>query len=151
MNWLSLRNDRLKFKTSGGLPITLEESIEENASNQYRKTEGCQHIIQPVGLAKTRISTDHAQKPPRSLSPTRGKSRSSWIWIVVTINLQVKHLSSSVVSFLKGEGAWLGEEVGWERENLGPFHEALNPSCYRSIMEMSKEFWPVVCKPFVLF
>ena len=35
--------NRLKFKTSGGLLITLEESM-EYTSNQYRKPEGCQHV-----------------------------------------------------------------------------------------------------------
>ena len=39
MNRLSLRNNRLRFKTSGELPITLEELM-EYTSNQYRKTEG---------------------------------------------------------------------------------------------------------------
>ena len=34
MNQLSMRNNRLKFKTSGGLLIILEESIEEYASNE---------------------------------------------------------------------------------------------------------------------
>jgi len=43
VNWLSLRNNRLKFKTSGELLITLEEFM-EYISNQYRKTKGCQHV-----------------------------------------------------------------------------------------------------------
>ena len=34
MNRLSLRNNRLKLETSRELPITLEESIEEYASNE---------------------------------------------------------------------------------------------------------------------
>ena len=34
MNRLSLRNNRLKLETSGGLPIILEESIEEYTSNE---------------------------------------------------------------------------------------------------------------------
>ena len=32
MNWLSLRDKWLRFKTSGRLPIVLEESIEEYTS-----------------------------------------------------------------------------------------------------------------------
>ena len=43
MNWLSLRNDRLKFKTPGELPITLEEFV-EYTSYLYRKIEGCEHV-----------------------------------------------------------------------------------------------------------
>jgi hypothetical protein len=43
---LSLRINRLKFKTSGELPITLEEFM-EHTSNQYRKTEGCQYDLKP--------------------------------------------------------------------------------------------------------
>ena len=35
--------DRLKFKTSSDLPITLEEFM-GYTSNSYRKTEGCQHV-----------------------------------------------------------------------------------------------------------
>ena len=34
MNQLSLKNNRLKFESSGELPIVLEESIEEYASNE---------------------------------------------------------------------------------------------------------------------
>jgi hypothetical protein len=43
MNWLSLRNDQLKFKTLRELPITLEELM-KCTSNLYRKVEGCQHV-----------------------------------------------------------------------------------------------------------
>ena len=43
MNWLSLRNNWLKFETLGELPITLEESI-EYTSNEESKTERCQHV-----------------------------------------------------------------------------------------------------------
>ena len=43
MNRLSLRKNRLKFKTAGGLPIALEEFM-EYTSNKYRETEGCQHV-----------------------------------------------------------------------------------------------------------
>ena len=36
MNWLSLRNNRLKFiKTPGELPNILEESVEEYTSNEW--------------------------------------------------------------------------------------------------------------------
>ena len=44
MNWLSLRKNWLKFKTSGELPITLEEFLGNIPKNYYRKTEGCQHV-----------------------------------------------------------------------------------------------------------
>ena len=37
MNRLSLRNDRLKFGTSGELPIVLEESIDEYTSNKQNR------------------------------------------------------------------------------------------------------------------
>jgi hypothetical protein len=40
---LSLRNNWLKFKTPGETPITSEEFV-EYTSNQYRRTEGCQHV-----------------------------------------------------------------------------------------------------------
>ena len=38
-----LRINRLKLKTLGGLPITLEEFM-EYTSNYLRRTEGCQHV-----------------------------------------------------------------------------------------------------------
>ena len=37
MNRLSLRNNRLKFKTSGELPVIWEESIEEYTSNEWKQ------------------------------------------------------------------------------------------------------------------
>jgi hypothetical protein len=43
MNRLSLRNNRLKFKTAGELPIVLEEFI-EYTPRLKRKTVGCQHV-----------------------------------------------------------------------------------------------------------
>ena len=43
MNRLSLRNNRLKFKTAGKLPIGLEESIEYTPI-YWRETGGCQHV-----------------------------------------------------------------------------------------------------------
>ena len=42
MNWSSLRNNWLKFKTSGELLIILDKSM-ENTSNE-RKTEISQHV-----------------------------------------------------------------------------------------------------------
>ena len=42
MNQLTLRNNRLKFKTSRKLPIILEEYM-EYTSHKYRKTERSQH------------------------------------------------------------------------------------------------------------
>ena len=41
---VSCRWTGLKFKTSGHLPIILEESIEEYASNEWSKTGRCQHV-----------------------------------------------------------------------------------------------------------
>ena len=40
---------RLKLETSVEIPITLEEFM-EYTSNQYRKTEGCQHVINRLDL-----------------------------------------------------------------------------------------------------
>ena len=48
MNRLSLRYNRLKFKTAGKLPIVLEEFIEYTPKGN---TGGRQHVT-PVGLAK---------------------------------------------------------------------------------------------------
>ena len=52
MNRLSLRNDQLKFKTAGKLPIILEESVEytPNLIKENRTMSTCN----PVGLANTR-------------------------------------------------------------------------------------------------
>jgi hypothetical protein len=62
MNRLSLRDNWWKFKTAGKLPIILEEFTEYtppfNKGNQRMST------CKPVGLTKTRISTDYAQKSP---------------------------------------------------------------------------------------
>jgi len=63
MNRLSLRNKWWKFKTAGKLPNILGEFIQYppppfNKGNQRMST------CKPVGLAKTRISTDDAQKSP---------------------------------------------------------------------------------------
>ena len=46
MNWLSLRNNQLKWETSGGLPITLEESREyaSNELKQHRKMSTCKRL-----------------------------------------------------------------------------------------------------------
>ena len=46
MNWLSLRNNQLKFETSGELPIILEESIEytSNEWKQNRKMSTCHRL-----------------------------------------------------------------------------------------------------------
>ena len=60
MNWLSLRNNRLKVKTGGrkntdrfrGICRTYPNLIKEN----WRMSSACN---QPVGLANTRISTDY--------------------------------------------------------------------------------------------
>ena len=74
MNWLSLRNDRLNFKTLRELPITLEELM-KCTSNLYRKTEGCQHVTgwtcktlgsQPIMLKNLH---DHWLDPTLDTSP----------------------------------------------------------------------------------
>ena len=44
MDWLSLRNNRLKLETLGELPIILEESIEEYISNELKQNGRCQHV-----------------------------------------------------------------------------------------------------------
>ena len=44
MNRLRLRNNRLKFKTSGALPIISEESIEYTSHEYVRRTGRCQHV-----------------------------------------------------------------------------------------------------------
>ena len=43
MNWLSSRNNRLKFKTLGNLSIILEESTEYTSIDQS-KTGRCRHV-----------------------------------------------------------------------------------------------------------
>ena len=43
MNRLSLRNNRLKFKIAGKLPIILEDSIKYTLF-QESKTGGCEHV-----------------------------------------------------------------------------------------------------------
>jgi hypothetical protein len=67
MNRLSLRNNRLKFKTVGRLPTILEKfrGIYPKCFNKGKPKDVNMY---PVGLANTRISTDYdAQKSPRSL------------------------------------------------------------------------------------
>jgi hypothetical protein len=44
MNWLSKRNDWLKFKISEKLTIIVEEFIEYTPIQQ-RQPESCQHVI----------------------------------------------------------------------------------------------------------
>ena len=46
MNWLNLRNNRLKFKTAGKLPIILEGFVEEEYTplDKGKPTGGCQHV-----------------------------------------------------------------------------------------------------------
>ena len=43
MNWLSLRNNRLKLKSAGKLAIILEEFI-ELYPNLVKEIGGCQHV-----------------------------------------------------------------------------------------------------------
>jgi hypothetical protein len=59
-NWLSLRNNRLKFKTAGKLPVVLEELV-EYAPPFYREKLKMS-TMEPVGLGSTGMSTDYAQK-----------------------------------------------------------------------------------------
>jgi hypothetical protein len=58
MNWLSLRNNRLKLETSGELWIILEESMKEyimNESKQNRKMSTCNWL----DLESLSILTDY--------------------------------------------------------------------------------------------
>jgi len=59
MTRLSLRNNQLKFKTSGKVPIILDEFV-EYAPIYKRKPENFN--MSPAGLANTRISTYHTPK-----------------------------------------------------------------------------------------
>ena len=61
MNQLSLRNNRLKFKIAGKVPLILEEFI-EYTPRLSQKTGGCQHVT--YGLANNRVSTDYAHESP---------------------------------------------------------------------------------------
>ena len=82
MNWLSLRNNGLKFKTAGKLPIILEE-FSEYTPHFIKETGGCRHVngctckhyylnwlcpkISPITdfhTGNTRILTAYAQNPP---------------------------------------------------------------------------------------
>ena len=65
MNRLSLRNNRLKFKSAGKLPIILEEFIEytSNLIKENRRMSTCNWL----DFVNTRISTDYAKKSPQSL------------------------------------------------------------------------------------
>jgi hypothetical protein len=59
MNRWSLRNNRLKLETSGGLPVILEEFIEyaSNKLKQNWKMSTCK----PVGFRITSIFMDYVQ------------------------------------------------------------------------------------------
>ena len=58
MNRLSLRNNRLKFKTAGKLPIILENFI-KHTPHSWRKTGGCEHVnrldLQTLGSQPMRM------------------------------------------------------------------------------------------------
>ena len=59
MNRLRLRNNRLKFKTSGKLPIILEEFIEEytpNLINENQRMSTCNQLdLQSLGSQPTTL------------------------------------------------------------------------------------------------
>ena len=64
MKQLSLRNNRLKFETSGLLPIILEESIEYNASTNESNIRRCEHVTNRWDLESLGSLTDCVcQKP----------------------------------------------------------------------------------------
>ena len=63
MHQLSLRNNRLKFKTAGKSLIILEEFIENTPINKGKPEDV---NMQPVELVNAIISTDYAQKFPLS-------------------------------------------------------------------------------------
>ena len=62
MNRLSLRNNRLKFETSGELPITLKEFVDSIPQMNKAKLEDVNML--PAGFRITRILTDYAQNLP---------------------------------------------------------------------------------------
>ena len=67
MNWLSLKDDQLKFKTSRKLPIVLEEIYGMNlklAKETWNITTYNQLDLETIWT----ILTDTAQKSPRALS-----------------------------------------------------------------------------------
>ena len=69
MNQLSLRNNRLKFKTSGELPIVLEEYVEEYTLNewkQHRKMSTCNRLdLESLGSWPTLPNRLEQSKSPR--------------------------------------------------------------------------------------
>ena len=79
-NRLSSRNNQLKLKTSGTLPIIREESIEYTNIPQMKKVNPDDVNMQPVGFRVTRIFTDFAQKLP-VLSPIGYKLTSSGLML----------------------------------------------------------------------
>ena len=83
MSRLSLRNNRLKVKTLGKLPIILEEFIENMPQINKAKTERCQHVNR-LDLGSAGISTDYAQNPPRTMTTSEViyfKWASEWVTI----------------------------------------------------------------------
>ena len=66
MDRLSLRDNRLKFKTSEKLPIIPEESINIYFTLINKKPKD--NNMSPVGLGNTRILTGYAQKSLRTLA-----------------------------------------------------------------------------------
>jgi hypothetical protein len=65
MNRLSLKNNRLKLKTAGKLPIILHEFI-EYCPIQLKKTGGCQHVTDWT-CKHSDLNRLYAQKSPRSM------------------------------------------------------------------------------------
>jgi hypothetical protein len=62
MNWLSLRNNQLGFKTSGKLPIISKESTDIPPINKENPKD---HSMSPVGLGNSRILTKNAKILPK--------------------------------------------------------------------------------------
>ena len=71
MNRLSLRNNWLKFKTSGKLPI-ISRGIYEIRLKLVKKN-GKLTTCNRLGFGNTRISTNYAQKSPRTLFRREGE------------------------------------------------------------------------------
>ena len=65
MNWVNFRVNWLKLKTSGKLPIILEEFREHIPQINKEKLKDVN--MDAIEIGNTRISTNYVQKSPRSL------------------------------------------------------------------------------------
>ena len=101
MNQLSLRNDRLKFATSGEeLPIIVEESIEYTSLKQIRRNSTCNrldHYAQKLHgyCFATSIISDIVYTVFHILSGITN-SRDSFVWFQITSKMPNEHLVSVI-------------------------------------------------------